>query len=73
MPWPDPADRAGLCLDCRHADIVRSRTDQDYYRCGRSDHDRRYPRYPRLPVTSCEGYEPVEPARDKTAPVDASR
>ena len=57
----DREDRVGLCLHCRHARVVRSRTDQDYYRCGRSDHDGRYSKYPRLPVLSCDGYEPGEP------------
>ena len=63
----------GLCLDCRHARVVRSRTDRNYYRCGRSDHDARYPKYPRLPVMSCEGHDAVEPVGDETDPVDASR
>ena len=73
MPPPELGNRVGLCLHCRHARLVRSRTDQDYYRCGRSDQDARYPKYPRLPVMSCEGHDTVEPVRDKTDPVDASR
>ena len=72
MPTPDHGHRAGLCLGCRHARVVRSRTNQNYYRCGRSDHDGRYPRYPHLPVVSCDGYDPVEPTSGATEPVDAS-
>lgn len=62
----DGDDRVGLCLDCRHARLVRSRTDQDYYRCGRSDDDGRYPKYPRLPVLTCDGYQPIEPVDTPT-------
>ncbi|MCY4509637.1 MAG: hypothetical protein OXG35_22135 [Acidobacteria bacterium] len=61
MPAPERGNRVGLCLHCRHARAVRSRTDQDYYRCGRSDDDGRYSKYPRLPMLSCDGYEPGVP------------
>ena len=53
--------RVGLCPDCRHVRVVRSRMNQDYYRCERSTADARYPKYPRLPVLRCDGYDPVEP------------
>ena len=53
--------RVGLCPGCRHVRVVRSRTNQDYYRCERSTADARYPKYPRLPVLRCDGYDPVEP------------
>ena len=73
MPAADRGSRVGLCLDCRHARLVRSRAGHGYYRCARSDDDRRYPRYPRLPVTSCDGYEAVEPGHDRADPVATSR
>lgn len=70
MPPADRVNRVGLCLDCRYACVIRSRTGQSYYRCGWSDDDGRYPRYPRLPVLSCDA---CESAQGGTEPVDASQ
>ncbi len=64
----DPEAAVGLCLTCRHVQVVRTRTDQRYYRCERSTTDARYPKYPRLPVWSCEGHEPGgPPASDESS------
>ena len=63
MRTADREERVGLCLRCRHARLVRSRTNQDYYRCERSADDALYPKYPRLPMRSCDGFDPVEPDR----------
>ncbi len=73
MPAPDRSNRVGLCLDCLHARVVRARGGQDYYRCGRSDDDGRFPKYPRLPMLRCEGYDAGAPLPGRTDPVDASR
>ena len=66
--------RVGLCPGCPHVRVVRSRTNQDYYRCERSTADARYPKYPRLPVLRCDGYDPVEPPpfRKPVSPGDPS-
>ena len=63
MRGVDREAQVGLCLGCRHARVVRSRTNQDYYRCGRFDDDERYAKYPRLPMRKCDGYEPHMPDR----------
>lgn len=54
---------AGLCADCRHAELVASARSR-FLRCGRSDDDPEFPRYPTLPVLRCRGYVPAEPASD---------
>ncbi|HEY8551604.1 MAG TPA: hypothetical protein VIL35_16715 [Vicinamibacterales bacterium] len=51
----------GLCARCRWMRLVQSARGSRFYRCGRSDVDRTYPRYPRLPVLDCRGYEPAAP------------
>lgn len=48
----------GLCAECRHERVVRTRTGSQFHLCMRSRTDVRYPRYPRLPVLSCAGFEP---------------
>jgi hypothetical protein len=57
----------GLCLTCRHARIVESRTSR-FWLCRLSASDPRFPKYPRLPVLACDGYERAPegepPARD---------
>ncbi|GMV99856.1 MAG: hypothetical protein AMXMBFR84_09950 [Candidatus Hydrogenedentota bacterium] len=51
----------GLCLSCRHARRIRHpHGGNDYWRCGLSDVDSRFPKYPRLPVSDCEGFERIE-------------
>jgi len=49
--------RAGLCLDCRHARVLRSDRGSVFYQCLRAEDDANYARYPRLPVLVCAGYE----------------
>jgi len=51
----------GLCIDCRHARIMRSDREAVYYRCSLAATDPRFPKYPRLPVLNCPGYEPSQP------------
>lgn len=48
---------AGLCAECLHRRLVRSRRSV-FVRCGLADRDDRFPRYPRLPVLSCAGFAP---------------
>ena len=51
----------GLCLSCIHARAIKHpHGGDDYWRCGLSDTDKRFPKYPRLPVRECAGYEPRE-------------
>ena len=49
----------GLCIRCRHVEIVRSGRGSAFYLCGRSRVDPRFARYPALPVLVCPGYEPA--------------
>jgi len=48
--------RAGLCAECRHGEVLRSRRSA-FLRCARADTDARFARYPGLPVATCEGFE----------------
>lgn len=48
---------AGLCGDCVHATVNRTRRGTAYLRCLRAAWDERMTRYPRLPVTTCVGFE----------------
>lgn len=54
---PDP----GLCADCAHALLNRTRRGPVYLRCGAARTDDRLPRYPRLPVVVCPAHQPVDP------------
>jgi hypothetical protein len=48
--------RAGLCVDCLHAQRIQSARGSTFYRCKLSDTDPSFPKYPRLPVLHCPGY-----------------
>ncbi len=48
----------GLCLDCVHAQEVRSERDSVFYLCRLSAIDPNFAKYPRLPVLQCRGYLP---------------
>ena len=64
MPMQDRADLgapAGLCDDCVHAKVNRTRRGTAYLRCLRAVWDQRLTRYPRLPVTECPGFEQMGP------------
>lgn len=50
--------RIGLCLDCTHARRLESDRGSEFYFCGLSATDPRFPKYPRLPVFHCTGYAP---------------
>jgi hypothetical protein len=54
----------GLCLECTHAQVIRSDRGQLFYLCKLSATDRRFPKYPRLPVETCPGYEPSDSERN---------
>jgi len=49
---------AGLCADCLHLQLLRSKTSL-FVRCGLSDQDERFARYPQLPIRSCPGFRPI--------------
>jgi len=55
---------AGLCAECRHAQVIESRRGSTFFRCALSDTDARYRRYPALPVLDCAGHEPRAPLGD---------
>lgn len=57
MAQDDERRRAGLCADCRHAQVIRSDRGSEFYQCRKSFEDPRFAKYPRLPVVRCEGYE----------------
>jgi hypothetical protein len=50
----------GLCEQCIHMRVIRSDRGSEFYRCGLSDVDERFPKYPRLPVLECEGFSPID-------------
>lgn len=64
---PDP--RVGLCATCRHVRRAGNRRGSVFYRCGRAEHDPRFPKYPPLPVLRCIGYE-LDDATDDGASDD---
>ena len=47
---------AGLCATCVHAVRVTSSRGSEFWQCGLSAVDARFPKYPRLPVLQCSGY-----------------
>ena len=49
--------RVGLCVSCRHVELVTSARRSAFYLCRLSDTDSRFPKYPALPVRSCAGYD----------------
>jgi len=54
--------RVGLCTLCRHARVIRSAKDSEFWLCERSKLDPRFAKYPRLPVRTCAGFERSEPS-----------
>lgn len=59
MSRPEDIPRVGLCATCVHARVKpHPRGGLAYYRCGRQETDKRYPKYPPLPVRACPGHEP---------------
>ena len=58
----------GLCADCRHLRLVRSKRST-FVRCSLADVDPRFPRYPGLPVLACAGYSPAPERPGATEPV----
>jgi hypothetical protein len=55
----DTSDQIGLCVQCRHAEVLRNARGSVFYLCQLSRTDARFPKYPRLPVLICEGHEPM--------------
>jgi len=53
-------DPVGLCLTCRHMQLITSDRGSRFYRCGKSDVDPNFAKYPRLPVLRCSGYEQAD-------------
>jgi len=51
----------GLCADCAWAQRVVSAKGSEFWLCGRSKEDPRFPKYPRLPILQCPGYEEHRP------------
>jgi len=49
--------RVGLCSACRHARMIRSAKDSEFWLCKRSTLDPRFAKYPALPRRACEGFE----------------
>ena len=60
QPANDERERAGLCSDCTHARRVESDRGAEFYLCGLSATDARFPKYPALPVIRCSGYAPED-------------
>jgi hypothetical protein len=59
----EPAERVGLCADCRFSRRIESGKRSVFFLCRRSETDPTYPRYPRLPVRVCPGYETEPPVK----------
>jgi hypothetical protein len=51
----------GLCADCRHGVLTRTRRGSEFVRCARAAWDPRMRKHPALPVLACVGHEPIEP------------
>jgi hypothetical protein len=49
--------RVGLCLSCKHVDVITSSRESTFYRCRRAETDPAFRKYPALPVVACRGYE----------------
>jgi GNAT superfamily N-acetyltransferase len=64
-PDVEDGDRVGLCARCLHCRPIVSDRGSRFFRCGRSDVDRRFPRFPRLPVHVCAGFDDT-----RSAPVE---
>lgn len=47
----------GLCADCAWVKRIRTSRGSEFWKCGRSEIDEKFPKYPRVPVTACTGYE----------------
>ncbi|MCP4645538.1 MAG: hypothetical protein GY851_34155 [bacterium] len=59
----NPAVDPGLCASCACARRIRHpRGGADYWRCGRHDEDKVFPKYPRLPVRDCTGFKEADGA-----------
>ncbi len=57
---PDP----GLCGNCAHARVVRTRKGGRFFLCLLSRVDPRFRRYPQLPVLECSGFRAGAPEVD---------
>jgi hypothetical protein len=57
MSMTNPSSAAGLCAQCRHAQIIESSKGSVFLLCELSKSDPRFLKYPRLPVLSCAGYQ----------------
>ena len=57
MSSENHAASIGLCGSCAHAKRVTSAKGSEFWLCGKSEQDPRFPKYPRLPVLRCSGYE----------------
>ncbi len=59
-PRPNPG-LLGLCPGCRHLRRITSERGAEFYLCGRSRQDARFPKYPPQPVIACAGFEAPPP------------
>jgi hypothetical protein len=50
---------AGLCLSCRHSQVIRNERGSVFRLCELAASDRSLQKYPQLPVLDCHGYDPV--------------
>jgi len=53
-----------LCAACRHARVIRSTKNSEFWLCELSKTDARFGKYPPLPVRACPGFAPL-PATTK--------
>jgi hypothetical protein len=66
------ARRVGRCAACRHARVIVSAKQSEFWLCGRSSLEpTRYAKYPPLPVRECGGFELAEAPRTE-APSEQS-
>ena len=62
-PAVDRSPSVGLCADCSRGRRLVSAKGSEFWLCGRSEVDPRFPKYPRLPVLQCPGYERADSSR----------
>jgi hypothetical protein len=49
----------GLCLKCKHVEVIATSRQTTFYLCRLSRVDPRFRKYPALPVLVCSGHEPL--------------
>jgi hypothetical protein len=52
----DVAGKVGLCLRCRHSQVLKTKGGSAVFLCRLSERNPAFPKYPRLPMARCPGH-----------------